>query len=344
MSVLNRVTPLVVAAVLGAAALAACAPAAEPASTPEAGSTGAFPVTVEHEFGSTVIPAEPQRVVTVGLTEQDIVLALGVVPVGVTEWYGEYPHAAWPWAADELGSATPEVLSTSDGFQYERIAGLRPDLIIGVNAGLEQDTYDMLSAIAPTVAHPAGVTSYFSPWDAQTEIVGEALGRPAEATALVEDIKQRFADVAAEHPEFAGTPAVFLQAPYYDNTAIAYQDGLSTQFLTDLGFVIPSEIDEFTPEADESQAIIPLENLGVLNAADVLVWATEDDAARGQLEESPLYRQLAPVQGGNLVFTGGVLAGALYFSTPLSLPYVLDELVPQLEQAVAGNPDTVPAA
>jgi iron complex transport system substrate-binding protein len=32
-----------------------------------------------------------------------------------------------------------------------------------------------------------------------------------------------------------------------------------------------------------------------------------------------------------------VLAGAIYFITPLSLEYVLDELTPMLEQATAGE-------
>lgn len=305
---------------------------------------GAFPATVAHAFGETVVPAAPQRVVSVGLTEQDILLGLGVVPVGVTFWYTEQPSAVWPWAQDRLGDATPEVLRAADGFDYERIAALDPDLIVGVNAGIEQATYDRLSAIAPTVAHAAGTPSYFSAWDVQTALVGAALGRPDEAAALVAGVKDRFAQVAAAHPEFAGTPAVFLQAPYYDGAAVAYPDGLSTAFLTDLGFVVPDAIDRFAPADGSAQAMIPLELLGVLDAAEVLVWATEDDTARGELEAQPLYRQLAAVRAGHLAFTDRTLAAAIYFSTPLSLPYVLDELVPRLEQAVAGNPETVPAA
>jgi iron complex transport system substrate-binding protein len=37
------------------------------------------------------------------------------------------------------------------------------------------------------------------------------------------------------------------------------------------------------------------------------------------------------------VYTDGTLAGALYFISPLSLPYVLERLTPQLEAAVAGK-------
>ena len=327
-------------ACLATALLAGCGsstpePAADESS---AASDGVFPVTVEHAFGSTTVESEPQRVVSVGVTEQDTLLALGVVPVGVTEWYGEQPYATWPWAQDELGDAEPTVLSTDDGFQYEAIAALEPDLIVATNAGLDQESYDTLSAIAPVVAHSE--QEYFEPWDTQTLAIGTALGKADEAQELVDDIKQQFADAAAEHPQFAGTSAVFLQNAVYEGDLIAYQEGLSTDFLTDLGFTIPASLDQF---ATEGQAYIPLEQASVLNEADVLVWGTEEPADRTALEALEVYRSLTPVQQGHLAFTDGTLAGAIYFTSPLSLPYVLDELVPALATAVAGDPSTIPA-
>jgi iron complex transport system substrate-binding protein len=332
----------IMSAVLSAVLLGACAAPAGP-SAPATGQSGSFPITVEHAFGSTTVPAPPQRIVTAGFTEQDIVMALGATPVGVTEWYGDQPFATWPWARDELGDAKPEVLRTTDGGpQLERIAALRPDLIVAVNADLDKATYDKLAAIAPTIAQPAGAGKVFAPWDVQTVQVGKAMGKAAEATALVADIKARFAAAAKAHPQFAGVPAIFLQAPFYDGKAIAYQNGLSTAFLTDLGFVVPKELSSFAPEGDSTQAHIPMENLGTLNAGKVLIWATENPQARTELEAQPLYRDLTPVKQGNLVFTDGDLAGAIYFTTPLSLPFVLERLVPLLEKAVAGNPETLP--
>ncbi len=293
-------------------------------------------IRVEHEFGVTEIDGVPERVVSVGLTEQDALLALGIVPVAVTEWYGGFEHATWPWAADELGTADPEVLTAVDSFEYERIASLSPDLIIGTNAGITEESYELLSAIAPTVAHPAGAPSYFGPWDEQTLLIGQAVGKPDEARRIVDGIEERFADAAASHPEFAGVPAVFLQNAFYDGNAIAYQDGLSTAFLTDLGFVIPEELDEFVDDT-AAQAFIPLEQLSVLDAAGVLIWATEDDGDRAALEEEPVYLALQPVREGRQVFTGGLLSGAIYFTSVLSLPYVLDTLVPALTEALAGT-------
>ena len=296
-----------------------------------------FPVTIEHAFGTTEVPSAPERIVTVGLTEQDSVLALGMTPVGVTEWYGEQPYATWPWAQDELGDAEPEVLSRTDGFQYERIAALDPDLILGLNAGIDDESFARLSEIAPTIAHPAGAEAYFSPWREQTRMIGQALGKEADAEALIADVDAEFEEAAAAHPEFEGVSVIFLQNAFYDGQAIAYQEGLSTDFLTDLGFVIPDELDPFVGAAEGSQAFIPLEQLSVLDAADVLLWATESPDDRVALEQEPLYMSLEEVQAGRQVFTDGLSAGAIYFTSPLSLPFALEALVPAFTSTLAGE-------
>ena len=92
--------------------LAAAAPAAAagtddsaPSDTAAATIAGAFPVTIEHKFGSTTIESQPERVVSVGFAEHEGLLALGVEPVGVRDWYGDQPYATWPWAQDELGDS-----------------------------------------------------------------------------------------------------------------------------------------------------------------------------------------------------------------------------------------------
>ena len=151
---LLAVVPLLVSALLASSCSADETSASEPEPTASSGAPGdaSFPVTVPHKFGESVVAEEPERVVVVGLTEQDTLLQLGVVPVAVTEWYGEKPFATWPWAEELLGDAEPEVLSTSDGFEMERIAALEPDLIIGTNAGLTAE--GLRPALADRADHP----------------------------------------------------------------------------------------------------------------------------------------------------------------------------------------------
>ena len=101
--------------------------------------------------------------VSAGLTGQDDLLAVGVIPIAVTDWFGGEPFGVWPWAQPKLGDAQPVVLNLVDGVPVDQIASLRPDLIVATNAGLDRGTYDRLTAIAPTIAQ-SGQDAFFEPW------------------------------------------------------------------------------------------------------------------------------------------------------------------------------------
>jgi iron complex transport system substrate-binding protein len=330
-------------AVLATAATTGCAVGESssasdaPTSSAATASTaeGSFPAVVAHQYGETTVPAPPERVVSVGVTEQDILLELGVVPVGVTEWYGEQPSATWPWARPLLDGAEPEVLSVADGFEFERIAALEPDLIVGTNAGITKRDYELLSAIAPTITSIAGATQYFSPWQDQTLQVARALGREADGQALVDRVEQAYADVAAEHPEWAEMSATFSQGGPYDGQLYVYPAGLSTEFLSMLGFTLTPGLEPYAPE-EGSQAEISAENVDLIDA-DVIVFATESEAMFDELQDFGTIENLSAVSGNRAVYTDEVLAGALYFDTPLSLQHVLERLTPQLELATRGE-------
>lgn len=81
--------------------------------------------------------------------------------MAVTDWYGGQPYATWPWARAALGDAKPKVLKNDDGFQFLEIAKLKPDLIVGPNAGMESDDYAKLTKIAPTIPHAKAGAAWF---------------------------------------------------------------------------------------------------------------------------------------------------------------------------------------
>src|SRR6478609_527227 len=303
-------------------------------STSAAAAGGTFPATVTHKYGETVVPAEPKRVVSVGVTEQDVLLQLGVVPVGVTEWYGEKPDATWPWAHDLLDGAHPEVLHTANGLEFEKIAALEPDLIVGTNAGLTKKDYELLSAIAPTITSDEGANDFFSPWQDQVLQIARGLGREADGQQIVDDLEADYAAVAAEHPEWADRTATFSQGGPYDGILYVYPPGLSTDFLTELGFTMTTGFEDYAPKG--SQAEISAENVGLIDA-DVIVFATEDQKGFDGLQDFGTISSLPAVKENRAVYTDGTLAGAIYFDTPLSRAYVLDKLTPMLEQAAAGE-------
>lgn len=100
------------------------------AATDSSTAAASFPVAIEHKHGESVVPEAPERV-PVGFSDQDTILTLGVILVGVRDSYGDQPFDTWPWAQDDLGDAQPEVLSNTQ-LNIEGVAAFHPDVIIGV--------------------------------------------------------------------------------------------------------------------------------------------------------------------------------------------------------------------
>lgn len=287
-----------------------------------------FPVTIEHKFGATTIPEEPKRVISVGYTEQDDMFALGVAPLAIRPWAEPVPHGIWPWAEAAAGDAKPTVLGNGP-LDFETIAELEPDLIIGIYAGITEEEYDRLSMIAPTVLQPDDYVDYATPWEEQTRIIGRALGKTEEAEALVQGIKERFEQAREEHPEFQGKTVA--AAFFWDGQVGAYASGEPrSRFFTELGFVIPEVYD--VESGDAFYATFSLERIDLLDV-DFLAWYW--DAPKGVLESEDimkLRRTLSAHQEGRELLLPSRLRFALSFSSPLSLEYALDELVPMLSE------------
>jgi iron complex transport system substrate-binding protein len=300
----------------------------------------AAPRVVAHRFGETVAPADPRRVVTVGFTDQDPVLALGVVPVAARAWLGS--DAIWPWAADAVGDAAPENLP-ADAVAFERIAALRPDLILGISAAMTEDEYATLSAIAPTVAPPAGYPDFGVPWQEQARIVGRALGRGAAAEDAVAAVEARFAAARADHPAFVGATAAAAYSFAPSEYGVYGPDDARARVLAALGFVLPAALADLAGGA--FFAPISRERLDLLDV-DVLVWILAAEGDRAALEGDPLYARLPVATEGRAIVLDedDVLQPALSFGTVLSLPFALDRLVPRLDAAVDGDPATAAAA
>ncbi|OBA84903.1 iron ABC transporter substrate-binding protein [Mycobacteriaceae bacterium 1482268.1] len=281
-------------------------------------------VTVKHVFGETKVPAPPKRVVSAGLTEQDDLLALGVVPIAVTNWWGDEPFGVWPWAAPRLGDARPEVLDLSNGIQTDRIAALKPDLIVATNAGVDQDTYTKLSAIAPTIPQ-SGQDAFFEPWKDQAAAIGQAVFKFDEMAGLVKGIEDKFTEIGKANPQFTGRKVLLLEGTLVGDAVHVLTPGWRNEFLTQMGLTVP----------DTGGSVVTRERMEhVLEEADVLIWATESDDQQAALLADPTISQLTATTRQRNVFTGKELAGAIAFASPLSYPLVADQLTPAVAKAL----------
>ena len=313
------------AAAGGGVGLLAAAACSAPTSPP--GNSANNPVTVTHAFGQTTIPAPPRRVVSAGYTEQDDLLAVGVVPIAVTHWFGDQPYAIWPWAADKLGHAKPVVLNLDNGIAVSQIAGLKPDLIVATNAGLDEQTYQKLSAIAPTIAQ-SDDNAFFEPWKIQAQAIGQSVFRTDQMERLIDAVDAKFIALGKQHPQFNGKTVLLLQGQLYRDAALAIMPGWRTEFLTTMGLRIPDSIKEF---AVDYRAFVPRKNIKpVLDSADVVIWMTENPDEKAGLLADP------DVTTGQThhIFTTQDQAGAIAFSSTLSYPVLADQLAPLIASAL----------
>jgi iron complex transport system substrate-binding protein len=305
------------AGLLVVAAPAACS-SHKPAPT---GTGGSQPVTISHVFGETTVPEPPKRVVSAGFTEQDDLLALGVVPIAITNWFGDQPFAVWPWAREKLGDAKPVVLNLDNGIRVQQIAGLKPDLIVATDAGVDEDTYQKLSAIAPTIPQSDGY-AFFEPWKEQATAIGQAVFQPDRMKSLINGVDQGFAGVADKYPQFKNKKVLLLQGKLHQDNVVA-TIGWGTEFLTRMGLAVADSINPFA--VDHLRAFIPRDKINpVLGAAELLIWTTDDENDQTALLANPDVAALRE----RSVFTTKDQAGAIAFASPLSFPLVADQLPP----------------
>ena len=252
--------------------------------TTTGGAADAFPVSIEHKYGTTEITSKPVRVVSVGYQDQDPLLALGVVPIGIRDWFGDQPSATWPWAADLLDGQEPVVLGSTD-LNLEQVAALQPDLIVGISSGMTETEYQRLSEIAPTLPQTADQPDYQETWQTQTRMIGQAVGQSAQAEELVTGVEGRLAEEKAANPELTGKEGT-MSYLFEDGSIGAYGPGdARSRLLTDLGLVIPQEV--IDAAGDQFYSQFSLEQISKLDH-DVLVWLTyqPDVAFRSAIRSS----------------------------------------------------------
>ena len=303
-----------------------------------------YPVTIEHKFGSITLEQRPERIVSIGYTEQDPLYALGANPVAIRYWYGDPDDAVFPWAEDEAGDADPVVLNMPYGnLNYEAILALEPDLISAIGSGITEDEYETLSQIAPVLAQSGDYVDFGSPWQVTTRTIGRALGLEAEAEALVTDLEEQFVEVREQNPQFQEAA---VAVAYHGRGTYGYytaQDGRG-RFFTDLGFVVPERLNEIA--GDSFYADISEERVDLLDQ-DLLVFLglqfAEDgsEAAREFIESDLLIQQLDAVQDGRVLYIADEYDDALQFTTILSLEFLLENLVPEIAEVLPAENDNM---
>ena len=336
---------LIALPLLSAPVLASCG-GAESGDTPAAGAgsadPGAFPVTVEHLYGSTEITEEPVRIATVSWVNADSALALGIVPVGVplVEWGGN-DNSSTDWidtALEELGApwgsdAAPATYSENDGVNFDEIAALTPDLIIAAYSGLTQDDYDQLTKIAPTIG-PVD-PNYTTSWQDTLTAIGAATGRAAEAEKIIEDVTAQLSAVGEENPQVKESTFIAGTLGLSDDSINIYTAGdTRPRFFTALGMTQAEVVTENTEDDGAFAFTWSAERADELDSDIFYTWGAAGDTVES-FQDNPLFVQIPSVASGALVITDDDhLTLSISAASALSLPWAIENVVPSVLDAV----------
>ncbi|WP_339200200.1 iron-siderophore ABC transporter substrate-binding protein [Peribacillus sp. FSL P2-0133] len=182
--------------------------------------------TVKHVMGETTIPENPKRVVVLTNEGTEALLAMGVKPVGaVKSWLGN------PWydhIKDDMDGV--EIVGTELEVNLEKIAALKPDLIIG-NKVRQEAVYDKLSAIAPTVFSETLTGN----WKENFSLYAKAINNEDKGNEVLQQFDQHIADVKEKLGDKVNQEVSvvrFLAGTSY----IYYTDSFSGVIFDQLGF------------------------------------------------------------------------------------------------------------
>lgn len=274
--------------------------------------------TVEHAMGTTTIKGTPKKVVILSNEGTEALLALGVKPVGaVQSWLGD------PWY-DHIKNDMKgvEVVGVESEVNVEKIAALKPDLIIG-NKLRQEAVYEQLSAIAPTVFSE----TLRGDWKDNFSLYAKALNLEEQGNEVLADYDKKVTDLKEKLGDKANKEVSVVRF-MAGKSRIYYTDSFSGVIFNELGFKRAAEQAElFTPDnklgnlaIEVGKEVIPKMD------ADYLFYFTYapngDQQALNTAKEwtnDPLWKNLNAVKGGNAYevsdaiwnTAGGVLAANL---------------------------------
>lgn len=339
---MSRYRALAALAVGSALVLTGCAgTSAAPGGEAAQSSDGVFPVTVDSALGQAVIEKKPERVATVAWSNQEVPLALGVVPVGMAKatWGDDDGDGVLPWVEDklnELGAETPVLFDETDGIDFEAVADTQPDVILAAYSGLTQEDYDTLSKIAPVVAYPDA--AWGTTMDQMIQLNSKALGLESEGDALIEQIKTESQEAFDAHPTLAGAAPLFAFTDPTDLSKITYYTSHDPRagYLHEFGMPEPEQVTKTSAEIDAFYSDISSENADVFN--DVGLWITygaTDGSTVAQLQADPLLSKIPAVAAGHIaVLEDGTPLAASANPSPLSVGWGLSKYLDVLTAAL----------
>lgn len=308
-------------------------------STADSSDNAAYPIVIEHALGETVIESKPERVATIQWGNHDVVLALGVEPVGFSaaNWGVEDGSGLLPWTSErleELGITDPNIYQDTDGLDFEAISDSNPDVILASYSGITEEDYEVLTQIAPVVAYP--VSPWTTSWREQIQYNSKGMGMEDEGDKLIAETEQLIANAAAQHPELEGKTIAWVNFSADDPSNLHLYTPVDPRvlFLEELGLSYPESIIELIEDETAYSLSLSAENADILNEVDVIIGYGDEDLYEAVRSDSRL-GQIAAIERGSAVFISNSSdLAAAGTPNPLAIAYTVEDYAELLAEAV----------
>ncbi|MEM7125976.1 MAG: ABC transporter substrate-binding protein [Chloroflexota bacterium] len=259
------------------------------------------------------IPENPQRIVTLGAFSVETMLAMGIEPVGAQGRHIEDRSRDFPETAPLFANTT----DIGNPPNPESILALDPDLIIGVDAVVEE-VIEELPVIAPTVLFDFETSAE---WKEATRFFADAVGQSEAGEQLFADYDAKIAALQDALAADENDPTVSILRVRPDRIQIYLPGSFPGTVVSDIGLRRPEnqDIEGFTTN-------ISMEELPSADADVMLLWTFGANAEiRGQnsdalsaLLDEALWQSLDVVQNeqvyefpGYWIGSGALAANAI---------------------------------
>ncbi|WP_307834488.1 ABC transporter substrate-binding protein [Paractinoplanes lichenicola] len=225
----------------------------------------------------------------------------------------------------------PDVLTAGDtGFDVEKVAALAPDLILAGGDYYIKDDYAKLSKLAPTTAYET-TGAFEDPWQTTLKQVAKAVGQSAKADQVIADVEGKVAKVKTGHPQLAGKQFTLSQMWEAGSIGVLRSDkDAGVKMLNDFGMTLAPAVAAL--EGDDFAVQLSLEKVAVLDSGVTLVYYA-DKSLQPSLEGNTLFKNLGSVGRGAYKALSDAQFSALRTPTPLSVQYLIDNVVPTISEA-----------
>lgn len=271
--------------------------------------------TVEHAMGTTEVPVNPQRIVTLGtLSVFDPLVQLGITPVGTVDGINVL--------SDVEGL---EFVGDSEEPNLEAIAALEPDLIVGDTFNPEE-AYERLSQIAPTVYAPDALADEDA-LDRQ-RFLADLVGRLKRFDELVAEYETRVEDMRRRLEPIRDSLEVSPLNPYAESDVISAFRGEhlgGIRVLSDLGISLSSGVRELPDNSLPYPPTVSFELLPELDGDVIfaLFDPSSEESENEAFRSSPLLEQTFAARKDQVFYTS---SDPWFSGSLLALNLVLDDI------------------